>query len=102
MNKRILIPTDFSKNALNAIRYTIDLYAKLNCDFYFLNVYDFEKYLYSNDAAAKLLGEESTDDVIDKGIYTYVDPAHFGNMENSSWPSCFPRDCLHLPLSVWQ
>tara|TARA_R110002051_G_scaffold73039_1_gene132072 strand:- start:17043 stop:17891 length:849 start_codon:yes stop_codon:yes gene_type:complete len=44
MNKRILIPTDFSKNALNAIRYTIDLYAKLNCDFYFLNVYDFEKY----------------------------------------------------------
>ncbi|WP_339840079.1 universal stress protein [uncultured Maribacter sp.] len=44
MNKRILIPTDFSKNALNAIRYTIDLYAKLNCDFYFLNVFSFEKY----------------------------------------------------------
>ncbi len=44
MNKRILIPTDFSKNALNAIRYIIDLYAKLNCDFYFLNVFSFEKY----------------------------------------------------------
>lgn len=44
MNKRILLPTDFSKNALNAIRYTIDLYAKLNCDFYFLNVFNFEKY----------------------------------------------------------
>ncbi len=44
-------------------------------------VYDLEKYLYSNDAAAKLLGEESTEDVIDKSIYTYVDPAHFGNME---------------------
>lgn len=44
MNKRILIPTDFSKNALNAIRYTIDLYAKLNCDFYLLNVFSFEKY----------------------------------------------------------
>jgi nucleotide-binding universal stress UspA family protein len=44
MNKRILIPTDFSKNALNAIRYTIDLYAKLNCDFYFLNVFSFEQY----------------------------------------------------------
>lgn len=44
MNKRILIPTDFSKNALNAIRYTIDLYAKLNCDFYFLHVIHFEKY----------------------------------------------------------
>lgn len=44
MNKRILIPTDFSKNALNAIRYTVDLYAKLNCDFYFLHVFNFEKY----------------------------------------------------------
>jgi nucleotide-binding universal stress UspA family protein len=44
MNKRILIPTDFSRNALNVIRYTINLYAKLNCDFYFLNVFNFEKY----------------------------------------------------------
>ncbi|SIR21495.1 universal stress protein [Maribacter ulvicola] len=48
MNKRILIPIDFSKNALNAIRYTIDLYAKLNCDFYFLNVFSFEKYTTNN------------------------------------------------------
>ena len=46
MNKRILIPTDFSKNALNAIRYTLDLYAKLNCDFYFLHVFNFENYTY--------------------------------------------------------
>jgi nucleotide-binding universal stress UspA family protein len=38
MNKRILISTDFSKNALNAARYALDLYAKLNCEFYFLNV----------------------------------------------------------------
>ncbi len=48
MNKRILIPTDFSKNALNAVRYTLDLYAKLNCDFYFLNVFSFEKYTYDS------------------------------------------------------
>lgn len=39
MNKRILIPTDFSKNALNAIRYAQELYKSLDCDFYFLNVY---------------------------------------------------------------
>lgn len=44
MNKRILIPTDFSKNALNAIRYAVDLYAKQNCDFYFLNVFNLENY----------------------------------------------------------
>ncbi|MBQ4915941.1 universal stress protein [Maribacter sp. MMG018] len=48
MNKQILIPTDFSKNALNAMRYTVDLYSKLNCDFYFLNVLDFERYTTEN------------------------------------------------------
>jgi len=44
MNKRILIPTDFSKNALNATRYALDLYAKQNCDFYFLNVFHLDSY----------------------------------------------------------
>jgi len=44
MNKRILIPTDFSKNALNATRYALDLYAKLNCEFYFLNVFRLDSY----------------------------------------------------------
>ncbi len=39
MDKRILIPTDFSKNALNAARYALDLYSKLNCEFDFLNVF---------------------------------------------------------------
>ncbi|MDO6602318.1 universal stress protein [Arenibacter palladensis] len=44
MDKRILIPTDFSKNALNAARYALDLYAKLNCEFYFLNVFRLSNY----------------------------------------------------------
>lgn len=44
MDKRILIPTDFSKNALNAARYAVDLYAKLNCEFYFLNVFRLDGY----------------------------------------------------------
>ena len=44
MDKRILIPTDFSKNALNAARYALDLYAKLNCEFYFLNVFRLTNY----------------------------------------------------------
>tara|TARA_R100001369_G_scaffold71386_2_gene99256 strand:- start:1869 stop:2714 length:846 start_codon:yes stop_codon:yes gene_type:complete len=44
MDKRILIPTDFSKNALNAARYALDLYAKLNCEFYFLNVFRLTHY----------------------------------------------------------
>lgn len=44
MDKRILIPTDFSKNALNAVRYTLDLFSKLNCEFYFLNVFRLDSY----------------------------------------------------------
>ncbi len=40
MEKRILLPTDFSRNARNAIRFALDLYADRKCSFYFLNVYD--------------------------------------------------------------
>ncbi len=47
MDKRILVPTDFSKNALNAIRYALDLYAKLDCEFYFLNVFRLDSYTTS-------------------------------------------------------
>ena len=48
MDKRILIPTDFSKNALNATRYALDLYSKLNCEFYFLNVFKLDSYSTDN------------------------------------------------------
>ncbi|MBT8209187.1 MAG: universal stress protein [Eudoraea sp.] len=39
MNRRILLPTDFSNNALNAIRYAVALYKEVPCDFYFLNAF---------------------------------------------------------------
>ncbi len=35
----ILIPTDFSKNAWNAIRYAMDFFKSEDCTFYFLNTY---------------------------------------------------------------
>lgn len=44
MNKRILLPTDYSKNALNAIRYAQKLYKDVNCDFYLLNTYQVSGY----------------------------------------------------------
>lgn len=44
MDKRIIIPTDFSQNALNGTRYALDLYAKFHCEFYFLNVFQLEGY----------------------------------------------------------
>ncbi|MCM4168105.1 hypothetical protein KCTC52924_03658 [Arenibacter antarcticus] len=48
MDKRILVPTDFSKNALNAVRYALDLYKKLHCEFYFLNVFRLDSYTTSS------------------------------------------------------
>ncbi len=37
MKKKILLPTDFSKNAWSAISYAIELYKNEECDFYILN-----------------------------------------------------------------
>ncbi|MEP3836912.1 MAG: universal stress protein [Algibacter sp.] len=44
MRRRILLPTDFSKNAQNAIDYAINLYKEEVCDFYILNTYHIESY----------------------------------------------------------
>ena len=44
MNKRILLPTDYSNNALNAIRYAQRLYKDVSCDFYLLNTYQVSGY----------------------------------------------------------
>ncbi|SRX72894.1 universal stress protein [Aequorivita antarctica] len=39
MKKRILIPTDFSKNAWNALKYAMELYKRENCEFFILHTY---------------------------------------------------------------
>ncbi|APQ18364.1 universal stress protein [Maribacter hydrothermalis] len=39
MEKRILLPTDFSKNSWNAILYAIKLFENNSCDFYILHTY---------------------------------------------------------------
>ncbi|MFT5861707.1 MAG: nucleotide-binding universal stress UspA family protein [Flavobacteriales bacterium] len=39
MKKKILIPTDFSKNAWNAVAYAADLFKDEACTFYILNAY---------------------------------------------------------------
>ncbi|MDC6365943.1 MULTISPECIES: universal stress protein [Flavobacteriaceae] len=44
MDKRVLLPTDFSKNALNAIRYAMELYKDVQCDFYILNAFQVSGY----------------------------------------------------------
>lgn len=39
MKKKILLPTDFSKNAWNAALYAIEFYKNETCDFYLLNCF---------------------------------------------------------------
>jgi nucleotide-binding universal stress UspA family protein len=39
MKKKILLPTDFSKNSINAINYAIKLYKEESCEFFILHSY---------------------------------------------------------------
>ena len=39
MKRRILLPTDFSKNSWHAIKYALELYKNDHCNFYLLNVF---------------------------------------------------------------
>jgi nucleotide-binding universal stress UspA family protein len=45
MKKKILLATDFSKNAWNAIVYALELYKDTVCDFYILNTFTATGYL---------------------------------------------------------
>ena len=44
MKKRILLPTDFSKNAWNALKYAGELYKYEEVDFYILNAFKVQSY----------------------------------------------------------
>lgn len=44
LKRRILLPTDFSKNAKNAIDYAIRLFRDEVCEFYILNTYNLDPY----------------------------------------------------------
>jgi nucleotide-binding universal stress UspA family protein len=48
MRRKILLPTDFSRNAWGAIAYAVDLFRNEGCDFYILNVYNFTGYAMDN------------------------------------------------------
>ena len=39
MKRKILLPTDFSDNALQAVKYALELYKEQECIFYLLNVF---------------------------------------------------------------
>ncbi len=75
MDKRILIPTDFSKNALNAARYSLDLFKKQDCEFYFLNVFHPRNHSTSNLFIPEVGSEEyeTVRSKSEKGLKKFVE-----------------------------
>ena len=79
MKKKILIPTDFSKNAWTALSYALELYKNEKCDFYLLNVFSVNAYATDNMMvpepgeksyeAAKKNSEESLEKLLKKLEY---------------------------------
>ncbi|WP_310992169.1 universal stress protein [Aequorivita marina] len=61
MKKRILIPTDFSQNAHNAVKYAMELYRRESCEFFMLNTYYLSGFSKDN-----LLVPEPTDEALAK------------------------------------
>ncbi|UAM97564.1 universal stress protein [Polaribacter litorisediminis] len=57
MTKRIVLPTDFSKNAYNAIHYAIELYKTQSCEFFIIHSYYLPLPEFKNEI---LLSLEST------------------------------------------
>ena len=78
---KILLPTDFSENAYNAIKYAVELFENEECNFYLLNtytpvLYDTEYILYSPSPLSlheiyrnkSLTGLEKTERQINKDL----------------------------------
>ena len=61
MKKRILIPTDFSRNAWNAIKYAMELYKREPAEFFLLHTYYLSGYSKEN-----LLSPEPTEEALQK------------------------------------
>ena len=57
--RKILLPTDFSENSMNAINYAVDLFKYDICDFYFMHAYQDD--IYANEV---LLTRETLDSII--------------------------------------
>jgi nucleotide-binding universal stress UspA family protein len=65
MKKRILVPTDFSENAWNALNYASKLYKTESVDFFILNAFKVESYDIESIFVAKL-GDEEYDKALEQ------------------------------------
>lgn len=69
--KKILLPTDFSENSMNAIEYATELFKDMNCKFYLLNVFKIpylanEELMEHNATQLAALEEEMYDHSIEE------------------------------------
>ena len=80
MKRKILLPTDFSKNAWHAISYALELYKNEDCIFYILNAFHTKGYFIgslmvpepgeNNYEAAKLESEKELAKVLDMLMFS--------------------------------
>lgn len=87
------MPTDFSKNARNVIRDTLDLYAEQICSFYFLNVYQEDGYGIGPSSFRPELGQRSYEiekkEIARKVGTTYTGPSSVCQKYQTHVPSHF-------------
>lgn len=86
MEKKLLLPTDFSKNSWNAIQYAIKLYEHNACDFYILNTYSKDVHsidsniLLDPDEAFNKFSEKQSlqrlGDIMSRLTFNYNNPKH--------------------------
>lgn len=84
MKRKILLPTDFSKNSIRAINYAQELYKKEKCDFYLLNVFS-----ATSNVLESLLNMEPGSELYEKaklssenGLAKVIDMITMGNADN--------------------
>ncbi|APG59032.1 universal stress protein [Christiangramia salexigens] len=83
MEKKILIPTNFSKHAWNALIFAMKLYKKHACTFYLINVYQSQGFLNEAIPLAKNDDdEESGKELSEKGLARIMQGLSF-RRENS-------------------
>ena len=61
MRRKILLPTDFSENSWNAIKYAIKFFGAETCNFYILHVNRFDNFM--TDSSPYIFEEDTISDV---------------------------------------
>ncbi|HZJ20800.1 MAG TPA: universal stress protein [Pricia sp.] len=91
--KKILLPTDFSENAYNALKYAVELYNDDDCNFYLLNTYTppIHQTEYVMDTSAQLgLGDiyrtqslENLEELQKRATVEFKNPQHIFNTRSA-------------------